>query len=92
MRFYGCCEICNIRTYAFDDGENDPRGMLGDHTADPIFLTEHLCPEDAAEVRRVMDGGDIIIPACFSCTNDYDAYKYLLDLGTRRARNKGADV
>lgn len=89
MRYYGECEACGTRTYAFDDGENDPRGVLGDHANDSIDLTEHLSPDDAAEVERV---GGVTVVACFMCTNDYDRYKHLLDIGTRRARKMGADL
>ena len=91
MRYYGACYCCGIRTYAFDDGENDPRGVLGDHAADPFHLADHLAPDDAAKVdaltRKLRD-----IPACFGCTNDYDRYQMLISAGTRRARKLGADV
>lgn len=89
MRYYGACKSCGRRTYAFDDGENDPRGVLGDHSADPITLSEHLSEDEGREVQRV---GDVIISACFCCTNDYNAYKYLLEVATRIARRKGADI
>ncbi len=89
MRYYGKCYCCDIRTYAFDDGENDPRGVLGDHAADTFHLADHLAPDDAAEVERVKVRD---IPACFGCTNDYDRYQKLINVGTRRARNKGADI
>lgn len=29
----GRCPICKTTLFAFDDGENDPRGVLGDHAA-----------------------------------------------------------
>ena len=89
MRYYGTCKSCGTRTYAFDDGENDPRGVLGDHANDSIDLAEHLPDDEAAEVTRV---GGVTVVACFMCTNDYDRYLYLLDLGTRRARKMGADI
>lgn len=88
-RFYGHCVMCGIATYAFDDGENDPRGVLGDHAADPFELAEHLAEDDGREVRRV---GGVTIPACFGCTNDYDRYQSLTGLALRKARAKGADV
>lgn len=89
MRYCGNCAFCGTRTYAFDDGENDPRGVLGDHANDSIDLAEHLAPDEAAEVERI---GGITVKACFLCTNEYDRYKYLLDLGVHRARKKGANV
>lgn len=89
MRYYGPCTICGTRTYAFDDGENDPRGVLGDHAADPFNLSDHLAADDAAKVDAV---GGVELPACFCCTNDYDRYRMLVRIATHRARHKGADV
>lgn len=89
MRYYGACYCCGIRTYAFDDGENDPRGILGDHAADTFHLADHLAPDDAAEVERFKLRD---IPACFGCTNDYDRYQMLIAAGTRRARKMGANI
>lgn len=89
MRYYGACRTCGTRTYAFDDGENDPRGVLGDRANDSIDLAEHLNDADAAEVTRV---GGVTVVACFCCTNDYDRYVRLLDIGRRVARRKGANV
>lgn len=31
LRFMGRCIVCLLPTWAFDDGDNDPRGVLGDH-------------------------------------------------------------
>lgn len=87
MRYYGRCKTCGIRTYAFDDGENDPRGVLGDHANDSLDLAEHLNDGEAAEVTRV---GGVLVPACFGCTNDYDRYQALIRIGVRRAIRKGA--
>ncbi len=89
MRYYGRCRACGIRTYAFDDGENDPRGVLGDHSADPIHLADHRAPEDSAELDRVKMPD---IPACFGCTNDYDRYDYLTSTAIRIARKRGANI
>jgi hypothetical protein len=88
-RYRGACSYCGTRTYAFDDGENDPRGMLGDHAADALDFAEHLDPADAAEVRRVNLPE---LPACFGCMNDYDRYHALMDKARRRARRLGADI
>jgi hypothetical protein len=35
-RYRGDCRACDRRTYAFDDGQNDPRGPLGDHAYWPV--------------------------------------------------------
>jgi hypothetical protein len=88
-RFYGPCKACGIWTYAFDDGENDPRGALGDHAASPLDLAEHVADDEAREIRRV---NLLPIPACFGCMNDYDRYQYLMDLARRKARRLGADI
>lgn len=31
LRWYGACIVCGRNVWAFDDGENDPRGVLGDN-------------------------------------------------------------
>lgn len=92
--YMGTCASCGRMTYAFDDGENDPRGVLGDNAADPIYLSEHVAMDDAAKVKAVGDAlsHDVVVPACFCCTNDYDRYQYLLSMATRRARKMGADI
>jgi hypothetical protein len=57
---------CGKRTYAFEDGENDPRGPLGDHAANPFVASEYD-----------MTGPDV--PCCFSCVNtDEGRYDYAL--------------
>lgn len=90
MRYYGSCSCCGIRTYGHDDGEDDPRGVLGDHAADPITLSEHVSEADAIALTKT--GTDVTIPACFCCTNDYDRYQYLINKAVRTARKKGADL
>lgn len=90
-RFYGPCAFCGTWTYAFDDGENDPRGALGDHAADPFTFHEHIADDEAREVLRVAPQG-ITIPACFVCTNDYDRYQWFQEKGRRKARKLGADI
>lgn len=89
MRWTGDCDQCGRRTYQFDDGENDPRGPLGDHAGDPFHLADHLAPDEAAEVERV---GGVTLPACFCCTNDYDRYQSLTREAVRQARKLGADL
>lgn len=60
MRFTGFCRSCHRRCYEFDDGENDPRGMLGDNAG---------CNLSADEFDMV--GKDII--CCFLCQNNDEA-------------------
>lgn len=55
--FMGKCVGCGIRTYAFEDGENDPRGFLGIHASDPLVAIDYgYIGED--------------VPFCFMCGND----------------------
>lgn len=58
IRYQGRCFICRKRTFAADDGENDPRGVLGDHAASPLH----------AHDDATMVGPDLIL--CFNCANE----------------------
>jgi hypothetical protein len=65
--FVGHCILCNRRTYAMEDGDNDPRGILGDHAVAPLFAGEH------GKVGSPL-------PACFFCQNDSEQrYRALMD-------------
>jgi hypothetical protein len=55
--FMGHCVLCGTRTYAFPDGSNDPRGILGEHAAATMEASDYS-----------MEGPDV--PACFMCQND----------------------
>ena len=57
MRFTGMCVVCNKPTWAFDDGENDPRGPLGNNA---LWVTM-MDDENGHEIRT-----------CAICANDYD--------------------
>lgn len=70
-RYVGRCVLCGTRTYAFDDGENDPRGVLGGHAADVLV---------AADFEMV--GPDVV--ACFLClNNDERRYDWAIRLAKR---------
>jgi hypothetical protein len=71
LRFDGNCVVCRTRTYSFDDGENDPRGVLGDHAA---------CPFNAKDNGH--RGPDV--PACFLCQNEEPRYLAGLEIARRR--------
>ena len=71
-RFVGKCVLCGTRTYAFDDGDNDPRGILGDHTAATLVAEEYE-----------MQGPDV--PACFGCQNNSEA---LYNMAVHRAKSR----
>lgn len=70
-RYRGDCISCGRRCYGFDDGENDPRGVLGDHAVSMFYASDYD-----------MTGPDIV--ACFMCQNDYDRYQYGLELAKRQ--------
>lgn len=70
-RYRGDCISCGRRCYGFDDGENDPRGVLGDHAVDMFYASDYD-----------MTGPDVV--ACFMCQNDYDRYQYGLGLAKKR--------
>jgi hypothetical protein len=69
LRMVGRCIVCDRRSFAFDDGENDPRGILGDRAA------QIITHEDVPELHD-----DEYVAACFSCMNDEARYHRALDL------------
>jgi len=68
LRFCGDCITCAVPVWAFDDGENDPRGPLGDVTC------HSLDPEEYGEVAGTP------VNMCASCNNDGTAYRRGLEL------------
>lgn len=68
IRYKGRCynDLCGKRTFGADDGENDPRGVLGDFASSP------LCAEDYGMV-----GEDI--PMCYPCSDEEGTYKRVLE-------------
>lgn len=71
LRYKGDCVVCGRRTYAFDDGENDPRGVLGDRAASPLHAADHGYAGDP-------------VPLCFPCANDPNAHEAALDVAADR--------
>jgi len=62
-RYVGECILCHRRTFEFDDGENDPRGALGEHAAD-VFVAQDYG----------MVGPNV--PCCFMChSNEEHLYR-----------------
>lgn len=61
VRFIGLCIECRTPTWAFDDGENDPRGVLGDAACWPTDLTYR--------------GEEYEVTTCSVCANDYEKYR-----------------
>ena len=75
MRYKGKCVVCGVRTYGFDDGEDDPRGVLGRRSAQEFVAEDYD-----------FEGPDV--PSCFECQNDYDRYNWGLTLAKRRWTRK----
>lgn len=71
MHFKGHCVVCRRRTYGFTDGENDPRGPLGDRASSPLCASDY----DAK-------GPDV--PLCFACGNEEPAYNEARRIAERR--------
>jgi hypothetical protein len=67
LRYRGRCVLCGWLLWAFDDGDNDPRGMLGDFTAGFSLA--------AADYDR--QGPTVGL--CCRCANDGDLYQRGLD-------------
>jgi len=61
LRYQGDCVLCGTRTWAADDGENDPRGIMGDHAAMPFVASDY-------------DMAGPTIPACFPCGDTYEKH------------------
>jgi hypothetical protein len=61
LRFMGNCLSCSRATWSFDDGENDPRGILGAAAYWPVGLEHH--------------GVNHEITVCSVCANDGVSYR-----------------
>ena len=71
LRYQGDCVLCGRRTWAADDGENDPRGIMGDHAAFGFRAKDYD-----------MEGPDV--PVCWSCGDDYKCNKLIEKYAMRR--------
>ncbi|GHJ45867.1 hypothetical protein Cs7R123_32090 [Catellatospora sp. TT07R-123] len=67
LRYRGTCAVCSWLLWGTDDGENDPRGILGDFSAGFSL--------DAAGYDQI--GPDVGL--CTRCANDADTYLAGLD-------------
>jgi len=63
LDYVGRCIECGRRTYAFEDGQNDPRGVLEDRAASPLHASDY-------------DSIGPTVPMCFMCANDEDRYTH----------------
>ncbi|MFI7608483.1 class I SAM-dependent methyltransferase [Micromonospora sp. NPDC049366] len=67
LRWRGQCHGCQLLVWGFDDGENDPRGVLGNHSAGwSLEPTEYQAAGPA-------------VALCAMCGNTYESYKAALD-------------
>jgi hypothetical protein len=69
----GQCVVCGTRAYTFEDGENDPRGALGDHAGSALT---------AKDDGPGQQGPDV--PVCFGCMNVEWSYIEALRIARRR--------
>lgn len=84
MRYRGACVVCRRKTYAFDDGENDPRGILGNHASHEMRPTDFDDPRTGRAWPRLCKP----VPVCAMCGNDYDAYHAALAIAEERWRSE----
>lgn len=76
VRFDGRCINCGRRCYSTDDGDGDPRGILGDNAG---------CNLDASDFDMI--GPEIV--ACFDCQNNgEEKYHNLIRLAKRKWKEK----
>jgi hypothetical protein len=75
LRWWGRCPVCNRNVWAFDDGENDPRGVLGDNALWPsTFEDRH--------------GRETEIATCAVCANDEPSYRVAERMAIQQMRPK----
>jgi hypothetical protein len=73
--YRGACVACRRATWDADDGENDPRGVLGDHASHALVAAESGA-----------DPGLPDVPVCAICGNDYDRYQQAVAVAESRWR------
>ena len=71
LRYKGVCRGCGRYTWGADDGENDPRGVLGDHATHALAASEYG-----------MVGPDVAL--CAICGNEEGPYSAVLDVAQRK--------
>jgi len=77
-RYQGKCISCHLRTYGFDDGQDDPRGPLGDRASAPFIAKEYD-----------MIGPDV--PCCFLCVNN-EEWRYNEAVRRAKKRSKSKEL
>jgi predicted RNA methylase len=62
LRYCAECIVCQLPVWGFDDGENDPRGVLGNHSAG-----WSIDPDGVPEL-------DTAVGLCIECADDRERY------------------
>jgi hypothetical protein len=84
MRYRGSCAAgCGRAVWEFDDGENDPRGFLGDHAADD--LTEEVTDMVVSIYGEAYRKWIVPTFACAMCANTEHSYKAAIRKGVLRS-------
>ena len=81
FRFAGHCIGCGAKTWAHDDGDDDPRGPFGFHTSHPLTGEDFTAAAAAP--------ADVSFPECAGCRyGDYERHQAAMDraLAAVRAR------
>lgn len=65
LRWYGVCFTCGRNVWAFDDGENDPRGALGDNA----LWCATVQVEDGKAIPK-----EVEVRQCAICANEEGPY------------------
>lgn len=90
--FTGACTCCRRRTYEFTDGENDPRGPLGDHANHALEPADYAGPatllgaalKDAGLTEADVERFKLKpFPLCAICGNEEGPYKMALERAQR---------
>lgn len=76
--YKGRCPVCSRRMYWFDDGENDPRGPLGDHAA------TYMTPAD----EGLSKDDETPFWYCFACSNEELNYRTAVNLLKDKERKR----
>lgn len=78
LRWYSVCVACRRNVFAFDDGENDPRGALGDNTLHAMTV-EH---DDGLPIIKSVE-----VRMCAICANDEEIYAATVSMVERALRS-----
>lgn|SRR3990167_1875963 len=72
--YVGKCVNCGSTVYEFEDGENDPRGILTERHANSSVTA------DMADLKGTYSE----VPACFKCMNEEDSHHEIMRIAKMR--------